>query len=182
VRIGDRLRAARQFQNLTIDEVATASGLTKGFISRVERDQTSPSVATLVALCQVLSISVGSLFEEPKTDHVRAEDAPTVDLGGIATEERLLTPRGQSLLQLIKSEIAPGGNGGDALYTVNCEIEVVHVIKGSITITLPEKTIRLGTGDSLTFPGRVPHLWKNSSNHSPATVIWIISPAPWRNS
>ena len=52
--IGSRIRAARHAQRLTIDQVADSTGLTKGFLSRVERDLTSPSVASLVTLCQVL--------------------------------------------------------------------------------------------------------------------------------
>ncbi|MFC7766001.1 helix-turn-helix domain-containing protein [Leucobacter soli] len=53
--IGAKLRASRQAQGLTLEQLATASGLTRGFISRVERDETVPSVPTLVQLCQALS-------------------------------------------------------------------------------------------------------------------------------
>ncbi|MGJ3561185.1 helix-turn-helix domain-containing protein [Streptomyces sp. INA 01156] len=76
VRVGARLRACRKAQGLTIEQVAAATGLTRGFISRVERDETSPSVATLVTLCQVLSLPVGSLFEDADTEVIRLGDAP----------------------------------------------------------------------------------------------------------
>jgi transcriptional regulator with XRE-family HTH domain len=80
VAIGSRIRAARQSQRLTIEQVADATGLTKGFLSRVERDLTSPSVASLVTLCQVLSISIGDLFAAPEThltkDRRAAADSP----------------------------------------------------------------------------------------------------------
>ena len=52
------------------------TGLTKGFLSRVERDMTSPSVASLITLCDVLSISVGSLFEAPDVQVVRGRHRP----------------------------------------------------------------------------------------------------------
>jgi len=42
LRIGARLRAGRQAQGMTMEQLAEATGLTKGFISRVERDVTSP--------------------------------------------------------------------------------------------------------------------------------------------
>jgi transcriptional regulator with XRE-family HTH domain len=58
LRIGARLRDARQRQGLTIDQVAQSTGLTKGFISRIERDMTSPSVSTLVTVCAALSLPV----------------------------------------------------------------------------------------------------------------------------
>ena len=82
VAIGSRIRAARQSQRLTIEQVADATGLTKGFLSRVERDLTSPSVASLVTLCQVLSISIGDLFAAPETHLTRRNDGPRISLGG----------------------------------------------------------------------------------------------------
>ena len=50
VAIGSRIRAARQDQRLTIEQVVEATGLTNGFLSRVERNLTSPSVASLVTM------------------------------------------------------------------------------------------------------------------------------------
>ena len=66
VRIGSKLRAARTTHGYTLEQLARATGLTKGFLSRVERDETSPSVATLLTLCEVMSIDVGSLFTAPQ--------------------------------------------------------------------------------------------------------------------
>lgn len=80
LRIGARLRDARRRQGLTIDQVARSTGLTKGFISRIERDMTSPSVSTLVTVCAALSLPVGELFVTPKTDVVRAAEAPYIQL------------------------------------------------------------------------------------------------------
>src|SRR4051812_49949635 len=58
--VGPRLRAARQAAGLTLAAVAAQAGLTKGFLSRLERDEVSPSVATLVTVCGIVGISVGS--------------------------------------------------------------------------------------------------------------------------
>ena len=96
VRIGSRLRAARKAHGYTLDQLASASGLTKGFLSRVERDETSPSVASLLTLCEVMSIDVGSLFSAPDVALVRRNDAPAINLGGTGVTEQLMTPRGQS--------------------------------------------------------------------------------------
>ena len=78
VAIGSRIRAARQSQRLTIEQVADATGLTKGFLSRVERDLTSPSVSSLVTLCQVLSISIGELFAAPETHLTKKGEGPRI--------------------------------------------------------------------------------------------------------
>src|SRR5688500_16701759 len=109
VAIGSRIRAARQSQRLTIEQVADATGLTKGFLSRVERDLTSPSVASLVTLCQVLSISIGDLFAAPETHLTKRDAGPRISLGGEGIVERLLTARSERRLQIIQAVIEPRG-------------------------------------------------------------------------
>lgn len=181
VRVGSRLRASRRAQGLTIEQVAEATGLTKGFISRVERDETSPSVATLLTICQVLSLSVGSLFEAAQTAVVALADAPRINMGGTGAVERLLTPRGQSRVQVLRSTLEPGADGGAELYTVNCDVEVVHVAVGELTLRFPDRVVELATGDTLTFPGREPHTWHNPGTGR-AEIIWTLVPAAWSGS
>ncbi|MGW5214533.1 MULTISPECIES: helix-turn-helix domain-containing protein [unclassified Streptomyces] len=181
VRVGARLRACRQAQGLTIEQVAAATSLTRGFISRVERDETSPSVATLVTLCQVLSLPVGSLFEDADTEVIRLGDAPQINMGGRGVLDRMVTPRGQSKVQVLRSHLDAGANGGDDLYTINCDVEVIHVIAGEVTVLFTGRTETLTAGDTLTFSGREPHNWRNSGD-SVAEVLWTFVPAPWSGS
>ena len=178
-RIGARLRAARQRQGLTLENLATSTGVTKSFLSRIERDETSPSVSTLQNICEVLSVPVGSLFGAPALDLVRQGDAPGILLVGEGAHERLLTPRAQPLLQLVRSSIGPGGSGGPDFYTLNCEVEVVHVLLGRLEVSMSEETVTLEAGDTLTFSGREPHTWRNPDPSAPAEAIWAILPASW---
>ncbi len=182
VRIGSKLRAARKANGYTLDQLAIASGLTKGFLSRIERDETSPSVASLITLCEVMSIEVGSLFTAPDVALVRREDAPAINLGGTGVTEQLMTPRGQAKLQLVHSSIEPGGTGGTDLYTINCAVEVLYVLKGAVDLVLSDRTQRLRAGDALTFEGGEPHSWVNASESRPAEVMWVLIPAPWSGS
>jgi transcriptional regulator with XRE-family HTH domain len=176
VAIGSRIRAARQAQRLTIEHVADATGLTKGFLSRVERDLTSPSVASLVTLCQVLSISVGDLFTVPETHLTRRDDGPRISLGGEGIVERLLTARSERRLQIIQAEIGPHGRGESELYAVDCEVDVLHIVSGRLTLIMTNESFDLETGDTLSFPGREPHSWINRS-HQPVQALWILVPA-----
>jgi transcriptional regulator with XRE-family HTH domain len=182
VRIGSKLRAARTAHGYTLDQLASATGLTKGFLSRVERDETSPSVASLITLCEVMSIDVGSLFSAPDVALVRRDGAPAINLGGTGVQESLMTPRGQSKLQLVHSTVEPGGSGGNDLYTINCEVEVLYVLKGAVELKFSDRVQRLSAGDALTFAGGEPHTWYNASSRHPAEVIWVLVPAPWSGS
>ena len=179
LRIGARLRDARRRQGLTIDQVARSTGLTKGFISRIERDMTSPSVSTLVTVCAALSLPVGELFVAPKTDVVRGAEAAHIQLTGRGADERLLTPRGQGRLQLVRSVIEPGGTGGEELYTLNCEVEVVHVLRGRLQVLFSRSAEVLEAGDTMTFSGREPHTWHNPDAGEVTEALWVIVPAAW---
>ena len=74
-RIGAQLKAARLAARKSMAEVAEASGLTKGFVSKLERDLANVSVASLIRLCSALDVSPGSLFQASKGEVVR-RDAP----------------------------------------------------------------------------------------------------------
>ena len=175
-RVGARLRAARQAAGLTLTAVAAQAGLTKGFLSRLERDEVSPSVASLVTLCGVLGIGVGQLFEPPVTSLVRAAEAPPIDFGGQGVREVLLTAGVQRELQVIRSVVEPGGGGGDELYALACEVEFVHVLRGRLRLLLPGEVVDLDEGDALTMPGATPHTWLNPSTTT-CEVLWVLAPA-----
>ena len=166
MRIGSRLRAARKAHGYTLDQLASAAGLTKGFLSRVERDETSLSVASLLTLCEVMSIDVGSLFSAPDVALVRRNEAPAINLGGTGVTEQLMTPRGQSGCSSIHSSIEPEGHGGSDLYTINCEAEAVYVLKGTLEMVFSDRTQRLTAGDALTFSGGEPHTWVNPAHRA----------------
>jgi transcriptional regulator with XRE-family HTH domain len=176
VAIGSRIRAARQSQRLTIEQVADATGLTKGFLSRVERDLTSPSVASLVTLCQVLSISIGDLFAVPETHLTRAGEGPRISLGGEGIVERLLTARSERRLQILGATIGPFGKGESELYAVDCDVDVLYIISGELTLIMSQESYDLKAGDTLSFSGREPHTWENHSA-TPVEALWVLVPA-----
>lgn len=179
--LGARLRARRQAQGMTIEQAAAAANISRGFLSRVERDATSPSVATLVALCQVLSLPIGSLFENVEMETIRLTDAPRINLGGRGATEWLVTPRDEARVQMIRSHLAEGSDGGTELYTINCEVEVVHVLAGQLTVVFAASTHTLDASDTFTFPGREPHTWRNTAQGT-THVTWTIVPAAWSGS
>lgn len=178
VAIGPRIRAARTGAGLTLEAVADAAGLTKSFVSRLERDQVSPSVASLVAVCDVIGLRVGELFEQPTTAVVRHGEGTAINFGGTKVEETMLSPGTQRDLQVIRSHIRPGGHGGKDLYALDCAVEFVYVVQGRLVVTLADDSVALGTGDALTFPGREPHTWRNASASDSCDVLWILAPAP----
>ncbi|HEY2507893.1 MAG TPA: XRE family transcriptional regulator [Streptosporangiaceae bacterium] len=177
LRIGTRLRRARLRRKLSLDELAKATGLSKGFISQLERDMTAASVASLLKLCSAVGITVGSLFEPSDAVLIRDDTAPFINFGGSGLRERLLTPRGSGELQLIRSEIAPRGGSGEEPYSLDAKAEVVHVLQGELVITLDDDVYGLHAGDTLTFSPTQSHTWHNPSNTDKTIVFWVLASA-----
>jgi transcriptional regulator with XRE-family HTH domain len=177
VKIGARLRAARLARGMTLGDVGASAGISQGFVSRLERDQVSPSVASLVAICEAIGLKVGELFEPPPSQIVRAGHGAAINFGGEGAHEYLLTPGTQTDVEVIHSIIEPGGTAGDDLYSLDCEVEFVFVLSGSIHIVLGDEAHELNRGDSMTFRGRDPHTWRNSSTSERCEVLWMLVPA-----
>ena len=175
--IGGKIRATRLARGLTLGQVAAAAGLTEGFVSKLERDQVSPSVASLVAVCEALGLKVGDLFDAPESAIVRAGDGAQINFGGSDAKEYLLSSGNQASIEVLHSVIEPGGSGGAELYALNCEVEFVYVLRGQLEMVLGPERHRLNTGDAMTFRGRDPHTWLNPSDQK-VEVLWVMSPAP----
>ena len=177
-RIGTRLREARLRRQLTLAGLAEQTDLTKGFLSLVERDLTSPSVGTLLRICRTLEIPVGDLFSTTQGPLVRAGERARVEFGGEGVEEVQLTAAGESRLLVLLSDIAPGGGSGAEPYGLAAGAEFVHVLAGQLDVDVGTASHRLAAGDSLTFDAGTPHRWANPSAVVPARVLWALAPAP----
>ena len=175
--IGPRLREARQARKLSLAGLAARSGLTKGFLSQVERDLTSPSVGTLLRLCRALEMPVGHLFDGAHTPLVRAGESTPIGFGGSGVSEFRLTPAHEGRIMLLLSEIAPGGGSGPDTYSLGSDAEIAHVLEGTLHIEIDGDHYRLSAGDTLTFDAATPHRWDNPSAAIPTRVLWVLAPA-----
>jgi transcriptional regulator with XRE-family HTH domain len=176
-RIGAQLKAARLAARKTMAEVADQSGLTKGFVSKLERDLANVSVASLIRLCDALDISVGSLFEASVGEVVRRDARPPINFGGNGVKEYLLTPSGEKRVQAILSDIEPGGGSGDEPYSLPADVEFVFVLAGQLQITVAGEPVTLGQGDAFTFSASTEHTFRVAPPAERAQVLWIFSPA-----
>ncbi|HVT69242.1 MAG TPA: XRE family transcriptional regulator [Trebonia sp.] len=177
-RIGARLRAARLASRRSMAEVAAAAGLTKGFLSKLERDLANVSVASLIRLCDALGVSVGSLFEPSKGEVVRAGERPPINFGGTpGVREFLLTPAHERRMQAILSDLPPGAGSGDEQYTLPAEVELVFVLAGRLELTVEGDLVVLEQGDAYTFGADLRHAFRAAPGAGPAQVLWLISPA-----
>ena len=176
--VGAKLRERRRHLNLTLQEVADRVGVTKGFLSEIERDRAVPSVATLLKLRDALSLSVATLFHSAIPQVVRQQARAQIPYGGIGMTCMLVSPENAHRVIAIHAEFKPGGRSGPEPHSLDSDEEIILIIEGTLEVTISGETHRLQAGDSITFDPRVPHLYRNPSSQRVTQTLCIIAPPP----
>ena len=179
LKVGARLRGLRRERGLTIEQVASATGLTKGFISQLERDTTTPSLSSLARICDALGVRMGDVFESATGEMARLVRRGERPEAAWNPSHFLLSPSSERRLQAIESEIPPGGSSGEAPYSFPGDVEFVYVLSGRLELQVADDRYVLEAGDALTYPLREPHRWENPSAGEPARVLWVAVPNPY---
>ncbi len=177
LQLGPRIRSLRQARRLTLRDVADRAGVTESFLSQVERDVTSPSIATVQRIAGALDLSIAQLFaEEPVSGRVvRREARRRIAYPGLKAVDEFLTANMAGRLQVILSTIEPGGGTGEEPYTHDSDEEVVVVLTGTLDLWVADEHYVLREGDAITFPSRLPH-WNINRGDTPVTVLFCVTP------
>ncbi len=178
INLGDRLRRARKARGLSIEQAANAAGITKSFLSRLERDGVAASVATLLRVCKAIDIRPGSLFDAPTTSVVRAGQGVPINLGAQHAAEHLISGASNEHMMALLSVIEPGGGSGAEAYSLNAASDLVHIKEGELIVDVESASYHLHEGDTFTFPPSLPHTWVNPSKTRKTIAIWVIVPPP----
>lgn len=173
--IGFRLRVAREERGMTISSVAEFTGLTKGFISQVERGLASASITSLAAICDALTMPMGRLFDPPKVFVNRAADRAATRLMGKGLVDTVLSPPGQSDVQVIETWVEPGGGFESEPYRLPVDREFVVVLSGQLEMHIEADAYLLEEGDSMSFDARHAHIWRNPSATERTRVMWVLT-------
>lgn len=175
VSLGARLRERRTSLGLRLADVASGAAVSEGFLSQLERDRSSASVATLQRICAQLRMQVGDLFAEQRTSTVhRHVDAEFKQYGTGARKVRL-TPQSNTKLETFYGELEPHGETGpDAMPHGDSE-EVLLVLDGAVELTVGSQVHTLGPRDAVSYRSTSPHRVREIAGDR-ATVVWMIAP------
>ena len=151
--IGNKLKELRVLKGLTQEELADRAELSKGFISQLERNLTSPSIATLMDILQCLGTSIGDFFNEAPDEQIvfsRQDYFEKIDTE-LANEIKWIIPNAQkNKMEPILLTLQPGGS----TYPDNPHEgeEFGYVLQGSISIHLGSKMYKAKKGESFSSP------------------------------
>ena len=173
--IGKKIRELRILNGLTQEELADRSELSKGFISQLENDVTSPSISTLEDILQCLGMTISEFFS-------REEEPPQVVFGEEdyfeKTDEELqnrtewIIPNAQkNMMEPIRLTLEAGGQTYPD--TPHEGEEFGYVLKGEISIVVGKKIYRAKAGESFYYTPDKKHYITSKKG---AKILWISTP------
>lgn len=168
----------RKERKLTQRELAHQASLSVNAISLIERDEISPSVATLQSLATALKVKMSYFFDEivqVRVAHLRAEERPSLASAGL-----IIQSMGQRLpdqqIEPFLITLQPQANSG-AQPTMHDGHEFVYCLRGEIVYNIDGTAYRLVAGDILLFDSSLPHQWHNPGPEQ-AAMLLILESSP----
>jgi len=174
IKIGDKIRNLRLKNNLTQSELGNRCDLTKGFISQLEADLTSPSLSTLEDILRSLGTSFQEFFSDEKKEKLvyKKEDVIIKDFGDLRVFW-LVSDAQKNEMEPVMVEL-DSGKATDEEAPHEGE-EFGYVLSGTVTLVTGGRSYKVKKGESFYFQARTPHYLKNTGKTT-AKLLWIASP------
>lgn len=174
--IGKKIRALRLGNSLTQEELANRLELTKGYISQLENNLTSPSMQTLFSILEVLGTDIHEFFskEEEQTVVYKKEDFYEKDNNDLKHMISWIVPNALKYeMEPIIISLQPGGQS--EIDDPHPGEEFGYVLEGQVTLVLNKKRYIIRKGETFYYPANKEHYLINNSSNK-AKVLWISTP------
>ncbi|MFE7130725.1 helix-turn-helix domain-containing protein [Streptomyces sp. NPDC057638] len=174
----NRVRQLRKERLMTLEALAARSGVTKSYLSKVERGQSVPSIAVSASLAKALDVPLDTLFADAEEltevtvtragerQPLTSDDEPGSRYEGMALQAgtKRMTP----------FMLYPPHDAGPVPFRDHPGEEFVFVHQGRAELILPSRTITLEPGDCAYFKATTPHKVR-SLGPERATVLLLIT-------
>ena len=172
--IGAKIRQLRVQKGLTLEELASRSELTKGFLSQLERDLTSPSIDSLNDILEALGTDLADFFKEDKDEQTvfRAEDF-FVDERDAYTIGWIVPNSQKNGMEPILLTLPSGGESFEV--APHSGEEFGYVVSGTVVLECDGKRSVLHRGETFYLHGRSFHRLKNEEK-TEARILWVSTP------
>ncbi|MEO1538660.1 MAG: XRE family transcriptional regulator [Pseudomonadota bacterium] len=178
--VGAEIKSLRKARGMTILDLSNMTGLSIGYLSQIERGQSTASAKALLSVCMAFGVTIEWLLGTQQADDetlsrfvVRSSSRRCMTFAGGITDE-LISPNLLRQIEMLRCVFAPGSSSAQTSFPYPGE-EGGIVISGKLNIFLDGKLIELATGDSFAFESKIPHRYENPGAVE-AVVIMAVSP------
>lgn len=174
MQLGTKIKDMRLQLNLTQEELADRCELTKGYISQLENDLTSPSIATLGDILDALGSSFSEFFRDEKNEKVVFSESDYIEKEADGITQNWLVPNAQkNRMEPLSVELAPHASTAEDIPHEGEEFG--FVLEGKIVLSLGKKKYACRAGESFYYLADRTHSISNESD-TKARFVWISSP------
>ena len=176
IKIGRKIKNLRLKNHLTQSELGARCDLTKGFISQLESDQTSPSLSTLDDILSCLGTNFTEFWsdlDQEKIVYKKEDDIAAEYENEGYTIHWLVSDAQKNEMEPITVEIASGGN--TELHSAHEGEEFGYVLSGRVILHIGQETHKIKKGECFYFKPKAPHYLSNDAKKE-ASVLWVSSP------
>ncbi|PQO25790.1 cupin [Blastopirellula marina] len=182
VELAERIRSLRIDQRLTLEEVASRTGLTRSWLSKVENFRVTPSLPALAEIAKALGITTSKLVEgldeKPSLTMVRKNERKVIERdqsdANTSVYESLAHRRKSRSMDPFMITIPPGVAREEALPHLGEEFLLVQT--GNVDFEYDGDVFKLQAGDSLYFDASVPHRLVNAYKKQAVVLCIFQSP------
>jgi transcriptional regulator with XRE-family HTH domain len=172
--LGRRIRALRTERGLTLTGLAARVGITRSFLSSVERGVAYPSILVLRSIASALEVPVFLLFTAPESNGlvVRKEARKAIKPPGSPLSYELISPDLRRKIEMIIVHLKPGVDGSAMAHEGE---ECALVLRGQVVITVGDVDYELNVGDSIYYDSGLPHKARAVGDEE-AEIVSAITP------
>jgi transcriptional regulator with XRE-family HTH domain len=188
-RIAERVRELRAARGLSLDALASKSGVSRSMISLIERGESSPTAVVLEKLAAGLGVTLASLFDTPAAEArapsgpvARRDDQPTwQDPASGYLRRNVSPPAVPQPMQIVEVHFPPRGRVAFEAGVRDMHVhQQVWVLEGAMDVTLGAERHRLREGDCLAMELGRPTMFYNPTRKPARYVVVIASEIPSR--
>jgi transcriptional regulator with XRE-family HTH domain len=179
--LGELIRDLRRARGMTLQELADQIGKSVGYMSQIERNKSTLTIAALMSISRALGVPMNWFFQDSgkvasgeRHVVVRKGSRRSMQFTNLGIREELLSPNLRGPLELLLSVIEPGASSGEEPYSHSGH-EAGLVLQGTLELWVGERCFRLEEGDSFAFTSTELHRCRNPGEIQ-TRIVWVITP------
>lgn len=172
--IGQKIRQLRKVNELTLEELASRTELTKGFLSQLENNLTSPSISTLEDILEALGSSLAEFFSDATQEkYVFKKNDFFIDERDDYKIKWIVPNAQKQEMEPILIEINPGF--ASQVMEPHYGEEFGYVLQGSVRLIYGKKRTTLHEGETFYIKGETRHYLENHTKEI-VKILWVSNP------
>lgn len=177
-RLGERVRELRALREWSLEDLSTASGVSRSMLSQIERDQTNPTLAVSLRIAGAFGVSLAELIEHPGVGSnivvVRGQDSSHQFRSDKDVQIRTLSPLHlEKDVELYEVRLSPRGKLNSAAHFQGTR-EFLTVTRGKLRLESGGNHDDLAEGDSAHYRADVPHCITNIGRQEAIIVLVVV--------